>query len=274
LTKRAVNRLTVFAAFLSLLGLLALPSFARAQRAEHYGSQEAPRTRSATRDYPGLFDTNMAAPGTVVGNLPWLSLYWGVSERLTLGTNVLYAVPLLFGSPGGLLSARYRFYSTGAVQTVLDAIAGGFRIHDTDTNERTSHSVILSAVHTTVTLSGAHELTFSVLGGNLDVAVDTKREDDDVALTGVGVGAGYAWLRSRWFSLRGYVLLTPIVTGVIDTRSARVEADLAESSGIFERLLYRGYASFRAGGHWLFEAGVVGAGVHVSPWFDIYFRIG
>lgn len=256
------------------LSIVALPSIANAQRADCYGRQDDPRLHMPTSDFPGLFDANMAADGSVVGYLPWLSLFWGVNDRLTLGTNVLYALPLVTGSPGALLSARYRFYSTPDVQTVLDVLAGGFRVHDDKANETTSHTLLLTSVHTAFSLGDAHELTVSVLAGNLDIAIDSTKNSDDVALTGVGVAVAYVFAPLRWFALNALVVATPIVTGVDETRSLRVEANLAASSGFFARLLYRAHASFRSGKHWLFEGGALGAGVHVLPWVNIAFRIG
>jgi hypothetical protein len=256
------------------LSIVALPSLASAQRADCYGRQDDPRLRTPSSDFPGLFDANMAADGTVVGYLPWLSLFWGVNDRLTLGTNLLYALPLVTGSPGALLSARYRFYSTPDVQTVIDVLAGGFRVHDEQSNELIRHTLLLTSVHTAFSFGDAHELTVSLLAGNLDVAIDTTKNSDDVALTGVGVAVAYVFAPLHWFALNALVVATPIVTGVAETRSLRVEANLAASSGFFDRLLYRAHASFRVGRHWLFEAGALGAGVHILPWVNIAFRVG
>ncbi|MEY4575760.1 MAG: hypothetical protein RL701_463 [Pseudomonadota bacterium] len=260
-------------AFIAISSVCNLCNVCYAQRAEHFGREDPP-ARNATSDFPGLFDTNLAAKGTVVGYLPWLSAYWGVTDRLTLGTNLLYALPLVTGSPGGLISARYRFYSSPSLQTVLDGIVGGFEIRNKDSNERSSHSLVLTAVHTAIALAPEHELTVSVMAGNVALATETSTELTDVALTGLGIGAGYAYFPTHWFAVRAFVLTTPLVAGVAETNTLRLEANLSASSGFFQRLLYRAMASFRLGNHWLLEIGVLGVGVQPLPWLNVGFRIG
>ena len=251
-----------------------LPAAANAQRAECYGRQDAPRFRTPTSDFPGLFDANLAAKGTVVGYLPWHSALWGVTDQLTVGTNLLYALPLVAGDPGGLLLARYRVYSSPSVQTVLDGMLGGFRIDDRRSDEHVSHSLATVGVHSAIALSAAHELTASAVAGNFTFALDRPQGLEDIAINGLGLGLTYAWIPAHWFSVRGFALLTPIVAGVVETRSFRTEENIAASASMLKRLVYRAHVSFRAGRHWLFELGVVGAGRYPLPWLNVGIRIG
>jgi hypothetical protein len=109
----------------ALLGASAAlaPRGALAQRGAAFVEQAA--SPSAPHSgFPGLLDAEMVGRGDIVADAPWLSISYGVTENLTVGTNVLAALPSAWGAPSALLMARYRHFSTARVSSVISAYGG------------------------------------------------------------------------------------------------------------------------------------------------------
>jgi hypothetical protein len=166
---------------------------AHAQRGEHQALREPLAVSSPDDGFPGLFDTQLAAKGSVVGNFPASSLYVGVTRDLTLGTVLWSYVPIASGMPSGSLHARYRLGSTPWFRTTLDLMYFGMLERQED-RRTTPWTLGLFGSNTEFVLSDRHRLTVSGWLGHtteqLDRGVDesaTVAFSDDRSLLQFGV---------------------------------------------------------------------------------------
>jgi hypothetical protein len=242
---------------------------AHAQRGEHQALREPLRVASPDDGFPGLFDTQLAAKGSVVGNFPAASLYVGVTSDLTVGTSLWSYVPLASGLPSGSLHARYRLGSTPWFRTTLDVLGFGMLERQED-RSRAPWTLGLLGSNTEFVLSDAHRLTLSGwLGhtaGQTAPGVDTSAS---VAL----LGGTYSLVFARWGALRLTGLYLMSTTGAVDSSGASLDVNLTNGMSASDRWLARGMFDFRAG-NWLFGVGAARAGSVILPWLNVGFRIG
>ena len=254
----------------ALLSALAAPRGANAQRGAAFVEQAAAPSAPQS-GFPGLFDTEMAARGGVVVEVPWLSLSYGVSENLTVGTNVWAALPSAWGAPSALLMARYRHFSSARVTSVLTAY-GGYAHADALAEEGKDARafILLGTSNTTVRLGSRHALTFTGVAGRFGLRI----EDEDVdglyeggSLTAVGVAASHRFTATEWLGIQTTVVGLPVLIGEIDSTSQLATVDFGQASAV-DLLAARLLFQFRAGRAWLLTAGAAAqfARPIVLPW--------
>ncbi len=258
------------AALLCAVATLAAPPSAHAQRGAAFVEQAA-APAAPQSGFPGLFDTEMARRGGVVAEVPWLSLSYGVTDNLTVGTNLWAALPSAWGAPSALLMARYRHFSSERVSSVLTAYAGYARVDALADDGKEGRAFILFGTsNTTVRLGRRHALTFTGLAGRFGLRI----EDADIAglyeggsLTAVGVAASHQLDANDWLGIQTTVVALPVLIGAMDSTSESATVDFGDASAadlVLARLLFQ----LRAGRSWLFTAGAAAQFTEpaVLPW--------
>jgi len=254
------------AAFALVAGLWARP--APAQRGEHQALREELRASPSPDDgFPGLFDTQVAAKGSVVGNLPSSSLYVGLTRDLTLGTVLWSYLPIATsGLPSGSLHARYRLGSSTWFRSTVDALYFGMQRRLDE--RRSPLTVALLGNNTEFVLSDHQRLTVNGWLGRMA----GEEQGVDAATSVALLGGTYSFVFARWAAchLTGLYLVSS--TGSADAPGVSADLDLLYGARARDRLLVRAMFNFRAG-HWLFGVGAARAG-SLLPWLNIGFQIG
>ena len=245
---------------------------ALAQRGGNYVEQDLSPVEHTNSGFPGLFDTELVERGAAVGSFPWLNVHAGVTDNLTVGTNLLYLIPTAVLSPSGLLLTRYRVHSTEITETTMDVMVGGMKL-DTKNNDITS-AVGVFGSNTLLVLHDRHHLILNLLAGSFGFGFEDEENDTstELSLYGVLAGATYRASIASWVSFQATVLPLSYLTTRVVQPSSVVEANLSRPSA-YETLLYRGNVSFRTG-RWLFEGGVFGIGKAPLPWLNIGLEVG
>lgn len=237
---------------------LCLPQGAFAQRGERYLLQEAP-VRTPLSGYPGMFDAYLADSGSVVAEVPSLTVDYGFNENLTLGVNAFMAVPVLLGLPAVMLKARYRFFSTKDMASVFTTYGGivsnlpgakteslriGYLIFSNNTSFYLSERKVVNAF-----LFTAFEKASSGSQGSLSFKEASGSQ--------VFAGASYQQFLSPWLGPQVLLLATLGSTQSIESSSmaASVSNGSANLSGTV--FMARALADLRLGKSWLLSPGGV-----------------
>lgn len=264
----AIHR-TAIAGLCALATLTALRS-AEAQRGAAFIEQAAAPT-SPQSGFPGLFDTEMAARGSVVAEVPWLSLSYGVTDNLTVGTNLWAALPSAWGAPSALFMARYRHFAGPRVSSVLTGYAGYADVDALAEDGKEARAFILFGTsNTTVRLGRRHALTFTGLAGRFGLRI----EDADVAglyeggsATAIGAALSHQLEATGWLGIQTTLVALPVLIGQMDSTSASSSVDFG-AAGAADLVLARLLFQMRAGRSWLFTAGAAAQFTQpvVLPW--------
>jgi len=250
--------------------LWSAPAFA--QRGGDYVDQDLSPVKHTNSGFPGMFDTELVKKGATTGSLPWLNVHAGVTDNLTVGTNLVYFLPMFGLQPSGLLLTRYRVNSTATTETTMDVMVGGMRL-DTDDTKINSFVGVFGS-NTLIVLSEDQHLILNALGGTFSFGFEDKETESytDLSLYGVLLGATYRLSLADWASFQATVLPLSYMNGRMDSSAALLEIDVSRPAA-FETVLYRGNFSFRTG-RWLFELGALGLVKHWIPWLNVGLEIG
>ena len=254
------------------LATLAAADRAEAQRGAAYIEQAA-APAAPQSGFPGLFDTEMAARGSLVAEVPWLSLSYGVTDNLTIGTNLWAALPSAWGAPSALFMARYHHFSGRRVSSVLTAYAG---YADADAlaedGKEARAFVLFGTSNTTVRLGARHALTLTGLAGRFGLRI----EDADIAglyeggsLTAIGVAGSHQFNPNDWLGIQTTLVALPVLIGEMDSTSQIATIDFGQTRAA-DLLLARLLFQMRAGRSWLFTAGAAAQFTRpvVVPWLS------
>jgi len=265
-----IRRTTGPFAALCAVATLVAPGGAEAQRGAAFVEQAA-APDAPQSGFPGLFDTQMAARGSVIAEVPWLSLSYGVSDNFTVGTNLWAALPSAWGAPSALLMARYRHFSGERVSSVLTGYAGYAAADALAEDGKEARAFILFGTsNTTVRLGARHALTLTGLAGRFGLRV----EDEDIeglydggSLTAIGVAGSHQFNASDWLGIQTTLVALPVLIGQMDSTSQIATIDFGEASPT-DLLLARVLFQMRAGRSWLFTAGAAAQLTRpvVLPW--------
>lgn len=263
-------------AVVSLTGLGA----ARAQRGQAFVEQAA-APRTSTSGFPGLFDTEQVARGDLVADLPLLSIDYGVTDNLSVGTYALALLPLLGGKPSVLGKLRYRLYSDGRVVSVLDAMAGYVSLASegeeaTDEMEASAGGVArlglaLLGSNTSVALGARHRLTGTVSAVHVRSNLDSDERGGDVsgAVTAAVVALSYQLTLTRRLTLRLSTIAAPLLTGAIETSSQAIDFEFDGTAGLLDRTVQRVLLGIRLGDYLLNVGALVTGAPRTIPWLSL-----
>lgn len=247
----------------SLLVSILAPLEARAQRGQGEATQTPPPKTPLT-GFPGAFDTNLADPGSLVLDIPSLSVDYGLTENLTVGTNGWFALPVLVGSPAIFVKARYRFFSDDSFASAITGY-GGF-LHssgegeDGDVESSNGSLVMLSSTNTFY-LSPETTLTAFLWFLQLGFA---QGERGDVDYASAKISSTFFGLNlQHWFNDRVGPALLAFVGAQSSTEIDSAGLSVRASSGLSflsqGAYFVRGLVEFRAG-RWLFSPGLFTSG--------------
>ena len=228
----------------------------------------------ANASVPGLFNTEMARPGAVVLNAPFLNTYVGVSDDLTLGTDLLYAVPWLVLRPAALLIGRYRVHSTTNTRTTVDTMVGGFYLGGGNGNKvHANNHVMAFGTNTLYVVSPSHHITASALAGTFGFRYVDERKPQlvELGLSGVLAGLTYTYNPTQWLAFSVMALPLSYLTGEIGEVGAIAQLNAAEVG--LKKFPWRAHASLRAS-RWLFELGAMGISDSLVPWLNVALELG
>jgi hypothetical protein len=240
---------------------------ARAQRGEGYALDEPlDVTPSPDDGFPGAFDTQLARPGAWVSSLPTLTLYYGVSDDFSVGTNLFAFLPLGALNPAGSLFVRHRLGSTSWFRSTVDLVLAG--VHGGDTSNY--FGAVFVGSNTEFALARQHRLTLNAWYGHLDGTIG----DVDMAAEGVLLGGTYSLVLARWAALHATGLYMVSGSGSIgDDNAGSISIELGSQGSVADRVVVRGTASLRAGS-WQFDVGALRLGSALLPWLGISFEVG
>lgn len=209
-----------------------------AQRGESIDSNPAVFT-SPTQGYPGFFDTNMAEPHSMVIEwppiilpfvpVPSIAMDYGLSERLTLGTNALMtSIPWLFGIKSAAIKARTLLYGNESMQSTATGYLGYFgggagvtmywQLFTANNAWKVAPSHIVSA--------NAAFINFGLEAGDLK-----KTDYTSVQLSTLAASLGHQYLLGENSSISTYVMLPAWSSINIDTVAAAFDVNSNASSG-------------------------------------------
>ncbi|NBO38847.1 hypothetical protein EBU99_09715 [bacterium] len=122
-----------------------------AQRGSDYVSHR-PISETPSSGIPGFFDTETASAGSLVFDVPSLSIDYGISEHLTLGTNAVAVLSTsLWLANGGksatpivMLKARYRIFSQEGWTSSVTGYGGGARLQAGQINSLESRNILVT----------------------------------------------------------------------------------------------------------------------------------
>lgn len=234
--------------------LLALATPCWAQRGESFSSVATPA--GATEGFTGFLDGDLAEAGSVVVNLPSLTLDYGVNENFTVGVIGLAMVAGFASGDGGFgMRARMRGWSQRWWTTTFD-FAGVVTWEGNNTE-----TLFLLSSHFIWLLSSRHRLTTSLYLGRLDSAIQNG--------TATLPGLGYQGELTSWLVIEASII-TLLTAGVSsDTRFLSFDTP-SQGEAFLDRSLLRAGVGVLAGDSWLLTVGVVRPFTQATtPWLGV-----
>jgi hypothetical protein len=258
-----------------------IPSLtAVAQRGSTFEGDAKP-WQSPSQGFPGYFDTNVAAKGSVVVDfppilviipMPFMAVDYGVSDTFTVGTNaILTTVPWLFGAVGGTIKIRSLLYgdethqSAGTYYGGVIATTRGTPLKFYYQVMTWNHSYRLGARHS---LSGHVNYTrFNVAYGE-----ETSLERISISQASLMLGGGYGFQISPTWALR-LNGISPVIQSIdADTTTAALSQSQTLGNTKSASAIYVAQAEYRASDAWLLGFGLLGFSASgsdaVAPWFS------
>ena len=113
---------------------------------------------------PGYLDAQVVRKGQWVAELPTMSLHYGVTPQLTLGTNLIpLGVVAFTGHPSFALKARYQYFSNSKFASAVSVYGGGFW------GDSLTGGYLLGTHNTTYFFSPYSQLTFHLGGAHASI---------------------------------------------------------------------------------------------------------
>ena len=279
-TKEDVLRVLKWSAIALTFSCLSSQAFA--QRGADYTGTGKPWD-SNTQGFPGFFDTNMAAPGSIVTETPalfWiiptpsLSVDYGVNESLTVGTNALVTgLPWIFGGNGISLKVRSLIYGSDTNQSTATLYTG--YIHFRNNSDPVYSNYQVATWNHAWRPSARHTFSTQVMYFRLalDSGSSSSINHAKVAATLGTLGGGYGLrLTERWGM--GLNAFFSAYTGFeIDSAGASMDQQSKALSSDSTILFLRFLTDCRLSENWLLSFGIVGIGTSGSgltpgPWIS------
>jgi hypothetical protein len=249
---------------------------ARAQRGEINPAKPS-ALASPSQGFPGFFDTNVAAKGSLVVEwppvilplipMPSIAVDYGVSETLTVGTNALVStLPWLFGARGISLKVRTLIAGDESMQsaaTFYGAYIGSKALNVSWQMVTSNNSWKLAPRH--IVSGQAMLLNFGIATGS-----ESDLDYTNIRLTNVGLGAGYQFIFSDTVAISAHTL-APVYTNLeADSVAANLNMNLDARSGQILWALGRASLDIRRD-DWIYSMGGLymhGLQPGVKPWFS------
>jgi hypothetical protein len=206
--------------------------------------------------FPGRFDARVAKRGGIVVSLPVFSIGYGVTEDVTIGALL---VPTTI--PGAMLDLRYRMYSSGRMESVLDVKGGGSKSDDR------THWLATASSNTSYRLSSSGEITAGVFV--LGLRIEDRAEDETGTRRVLGVSASYDQFVTSWLGGQVTAVAMPVHEGTAEVSLNKVVvtggADFADSTFV------RGLVLIKPGKTWLITVGAIAVVTldDSTAWFSI-----
>ena len=243
---------------------------AHAQRGEAYALKEELAVHSSPDDgFPGIFDTQVVRKGAFVVNLPATSVYYGISDDLTVGTVLWSFLPLAYGRPGASVQARYRLGSTSWFRSTADVILAGLTVPSDDRGNAPIGIGVLGS-NTEFALNRWNRLTATVW---LAHVLESETHNRQLDVSALSIGGTYSLVLASWASLNATGLYLVSGTAGSSSYGAALDVDWIGAIQPGDRLLARGTLSLRSGS-WLFNLGAMRVGASILPWVNVAFEVG
>ncbi len=238
-----------------MLMLCGAANTAWAQRGEAFATHEQTELHRNSR-YPGSFDTGTLEPGQWSLDLPWGSVWYGATDDLTIGTNLLaVGIPASLDGRGLNMTLRYRLWSRATALSTLTVTAGYADIAKEGIDLRYG---VLTSSTTLVRPWGV--ITGSVAVGRVsqaDAAYQPSLMTTTVDTT-TGTGLIFALSYDRFFTKRLGVQATVgsvgALLGSVDTVGGSARASDRSFEGLADRSAGRFLLQTRVG-RWLMQGG-------------------
>ncbi len=265
------SRSCILVILISLCGVLPLAS---AQRGERYVVQEPIVTEdSATRGFPGLFDTEMLGKGHVSADLPLSSIDFGITDNFNVGAYALYSLSTLGGTPAAALKARYLIHRSAR----WSVVGNGFVTFFIDPSEGEGVKNLYS---TWASINAEFGLNEKHRFGGSFVFVSLFGESEDgglpqkIVFSSTVLGLRHQYSFSSKFAFETLLLLAPTTRADLDSVSATASANLSgDITRPHERFGLRMLAHWRPSKKWLFQFGGIvlrgGRDVLPLPWLSV-----
>jgi hypothetical protein len=230
-----------------------------------------------TQGYPGFFDTNMAAPGSLVVEwppvilplipMPSLAVDYGVSERLTVGTNALVStIPWLVRGRGISLKIRSLVYGTETMQSTVTVYAGYIGTGSVSASWQALTSNSAWKIGSAHLVSGQ----LLLMNAGFENGKETSLDYTNIKFSTAAIGGGYQFFFKENMAIGGNLLGAIVNSVEADTVAANLRADLDATSGQLLWGVARVSADLKSD-DWVYSIGGIyfhGSGARPMPWFS------
>lgn len=264
---------------------VSLSASAHAQRGISYPFQ--PQPDSPSSGIAGFFDTNTSHPGTIVFDFPTMGLDYGLSEKITIGTNALglLATSALVLSNKNLDSytasgkIRFRVFSVDNWSSVLTGYILGIKTRlNSELRSDTPKSV---AWLTAGTVNTSKTFRSNVIGFSLGL-FDFSATNDDLNSKSylhtkhMFTNLALWWKYNLMQNLESEVILSVCPAGSSKNLNQMMRIDLKNSCFELEtnQIYHRTSLNWRSSTHWHWSLGTIGVGADkdaIFPWMGFQY---
>lgn len=247
-----------------------LQSTAEAQRGKAFQQDEPVPARGGS-GFPGFFDTHQVKSGAFALDIPYLSLWYGLSDKLSIGANGLGIISMVAEQSLYYAKLRYRLWSQDSMVSTLSTRIGYAATSNKYRSERFGFGSVTSS---TAISESWGTITGTVTIGNLlanATSLDSRfmmEVTEKVRIRGLLLAGSYEHFFTKHLGILTTLGTAPVLLTEIDNPSATLAASVNDLGGIVERSFGRAFLQLRLG-KWLLGAGMVvplGAPAEVAPW--------
>ncbi len=197
--------------------------------------EQLPPLESPAGRLPGYMDAYVAPRGELIFELPTFSLDYGVTDRLTVGANLMATAMILSEAPAFALKTRYLFFSNEKVASSLTLYGGALWMKQANLN----NSYFLAATQNTSYYFSSHSiLTFhlSLIRMGFSQGSNPMNEANGT-LFSVLPGLGYQYYFDDTFGFEAQVLVPVALSLIGETTGSNMNLDIQRSAGYLHRVL-------------------------------------
>ncbi|KAB8033297.1 hypothetical protein [Fluviispira multicolorata] len=236
------------------------PFFSYAQRGALDTQQKSP-IETPLSHFPSYFDAGMTPPKKVVFDIPTFQLDYGVTEHFSLGTNGLTLLLAAFTlQPTAILKARYRFFSSHNVSSVITGYLGYLNL---TTNNAPANNIWLysGTNNTSYFFDEYNVLNFhtTALSFHSQTGNPSNLKYSKIGVETLAFGVNYLHFFSESYSAEGLIVVPAYLNLEIDNPESNSSITFTNSTvkfPFFFRFLFNwktGPESVLSGGYWNFS---------------------